>query len=144
MAPVEIELIAQLPPTEQTAPNVQYYNSARTEALADLQPGGSGPRPAAGLHLGPLRAAAGRGEDQARDVFAQLQTILDQTGSDMQHLAKASYYVFDDDAGRGFDRVRPVFFDPQRPPAASKVMVYGVGQAGRTLTMDMIAVEKEK
>ena len=84
--------------------------------------------------------AAGRGEDQAHDVFAQLQAILDQTGSDMLHLAKATYYVCDDDAGRGFDRVRPLFFDPQRPPAASKVMVHGVGQAGRTLTMDMIAV----
>ena len=58
----------------------------------------------------------------------------------MQHLAKATYYVSDDDAGRGFDRVRLRYFDPQRPPAASKVMVYGMGKAGRTLTMDMIAV----
>ena len=87
--------------------------------------------------------AAGRGEEQARDVFAQLQAILDQTGSDMRHLAKATYYVCDDDAGRGFDRVAPRVLRPGAPPAASKVMVHGVGQAGRTLTMDMIAVGSE-
>ena len=85
---------------------------------------------------------AGRGEDQVRDLFAQLQIILDQTGSDMLHLAKASYFVCDADASRGFDVMRPIAFDPLRPPAASLVMVHGVGKAGRTLTMDMIAVGK--
>ena len=76
-------------------------------------------------------------------MFAQLQEILQQTGSDMQHLAKATYYTFDDDAGRGFDRVRFQLYDPQSPPAASKVMVYGVGKSDRSLTMDMIAVGTE-
>ncbi len=33
-------------------------------------------------------------------------------------------------------------YDQERPPAASKVMVHGVGQSGRTLTMDMIAVPR--
>ena len=142
LAPVEIELIAQLPPTDKPTPSVQYYNPPDVRPLptfsrvalvhSDRQ-----------IYVSSLFArAAGRGEEQANDLFAQLKTILDQTGSDMQHLAKASYYVCDDDAGRGFDRVRPKFFDPQRPPAASKVMVYGVGQAGRTLTMDMIAVDR--
>ena len=37
--------------------------------------------------------------------------------------------------GRG-----PLVFDPERPPAASKVMVHGVGMEGRTMTVDMIAV----
>ena len=83
---------------------------------------------------------AGDGEAQARDVFDQLQAILAKTGSDMRHLAKATYYVSDDDASRGLDKMRPEFFVPQRPPAASKVTVHGVGQSDRTLTMDMIAV----
>lgn len=143
LAPVEIELIAQLPPADQAAPHVQYYTPPGLRPVPTFSRvalvRGSRQIYTAGL----FARTAGRGEDQARDVFAQLQTILDQTGSDLRHLAKASYFVFDDDAGRGFDRVRPVFFDPLRPPAASKVMVYGVGQAGRTLTMDMIAVEKE-
>jgi len=36
--------------------------------------------------------------------------------------------------------VRSSVLDPERAPAASKVTVHGVGRAGRTLTMDMIAV----
>jgi hypothetical protein len=35
-------------------------------------------------------------------------------------------------------------FDPDRPPAASKVMVHAVGMEGRTMTIDMIAVESGK
>ena len=80
-----------------------------------------------------------RGEPQAIDVFEQLQEVLRKTGSDMRHLVKATYYVSDDDAARWIDRTRPRLYDPARPPAASKVMVHGVGQAGRTMTVDMIA-----
>lgn len=50
----------------------------------------------------------------------------------------------DDDAGKAFDKLRPEFFVPQRPPAASKVTVHGVGQSDRTLSMDMIAVGGER
>jgi hypothetical protein len=52
--------------------------------------------------------------------------------------------VCDPDASRGFDIARPKFYDPEHPPAASLIMVHGVGQAGRTLTMDMIAVGSGK
>ena len=82
----------------------------------------------------------GRGQDQAIDVFDQLQNILDQTGSDLRHMAKATYYVCDDDSARGMDRVRLWRYDQDRPPAASKCLVHGVGHTSRTLTMDMIAV----
>ena len=139
---VEIELIAELPPTDKPAEAVQYYTPP------DVRPAPTFSRVALvrsqrQIYMSGLFArAAGNGEEQARNLFAQLQTILDQTGSDMQHLAKASYYVCDADASRGFDVVRPIAFDPLRPPAASLVMVHGVGQAGRTLTMDMIAVCK--
>lgn len=144
LAPVEIELIAALPLTDKPAPSVQYYNQPDVRPLPTFSRVAL-VRSERQVYISGLFArAAGRGEEQARDLFAQLQVILDQTGSDMLHLAKATYYVCDDDAGRGFDRVRPLFFDPQRPPAASKVMVYGVGQSGRTLTMDMIAVGNEK
>jgi enamine deaminase RidA (YjgF/YER057c/UK114 family) len=141
--PVEIELIAQLPAADEPAPNVRYYNSpdvrpAQTFSRVALV------RSARQIYISGLFArAAGRGEDQARDVFAQLQAILEQTGSDLRHLARATYYVCDDDAARGIDRVRYRLFDADRPPAASKLMVHGVGRAGRTLTMDMIAVGGE-
>ena len=58
----------------------------------------------------------------------------------MRHLVKATYYVSDDDAARWIDRLRPRVYDPLRPPAASKIMVHGVGMPQRTMTMDMIAV----
>jgi enamine deaminase RidA (YjgF/YER057c/UK114 family) len=142
--PVEIELIAQLPLTDTPAPSVQYYNPPDVRPLPTFSRVALVHSERQVYISGLFSRAAGRGEEQARDVFAQLQAILDQTGSDMQHLAKASYYVCDDDAGRGFDKVRPLFFDSKRPPAASKVMVYGVGRSGRTLTMDMIAVGSGK
>lgn len=140
-APVEIELIAQLP-AEGDAPaeSVRYYNPPEFRPLPTFSRvtlvHGTRWIYTSGLYA----RQSGRGEEQASDLFAQLQTILEQAGGDMQHLAKATYYVSDDDAGRGFDRVRLRYFDPQRPPAASKVMVYGMGKAGCTLTMDMIAV----
>ncbi len=83
---------------------------------------------------------AGDGAAQVGDVFAQLQEILKASGSDFRHLAKATYYVSDNDASTKLNEIRPKFYDPQRPPAASKAQVFGVGMPGRSLTLDMIAV----
>ena len=83
---------------------------------------------------------AGDGAAQVNDVFAQLQVILKASGSDLRHLAKATYYVSDNDASAKLNELRPKFYDPARPPAASKAQVLGVGMTGRSLTLDMIAV----
>ena len=138
--PVEIELIAYLPPADKPAPTVEYYNPP------DVVPSPSFSRVAL-VHSqrqifvsGLFARAKGKGEAQAGDVFDQLEAILEKAGGDTLHLAKATYYVDDDDASRGIDKARAEFLDPKRPPAASKVTVHGVGQAGRTLTVDMIAV----
>ena len=139
-APVEIELVAQLPLTDKPAETVEYYNPPAVK-----------PSPAFSrvalvrtdqqVYISGLSArAAGDGEAQARDVFAQLKSILAKTGSDLRHLAKATYYVSDDDGSRGVDLLRRELYDPGRPPAASKVTVHAVGQPDRTLTIDMIAV----
>ncbi len=85
---------------------------------------------------------AGDGAAQVNDVFAQLQDILKASGSDLRHLVKATYYVSDNDASAKLNELRPKFYDPQRPPAASKAQVFGVGLAGKSLTLDMIAVPK--
>jgi len=139
-APVEVELVAALPAADRPAAGVEFYNPPDV-------------RPSAGFsRVALVRAetqiftsslwgrAPGDAEAQARDVFDQLQSILSRTGSDMLHLAKATYYVSDDEASKALDQVRPDFLDPLRPPAASKVTVHGVGRPGRTLSMDMIAV----
>ena len=84
------------------------------------------------------------GAGQVTQVFEQLQDILKASGSDLRHLAKATYYVSDNDASAKLNELRPKFYDPQRPPAASKAQVFGVGLAGRSLTLDMIAVPATK
>jgi len=142
--PIEIELIAQLPPSDGPAPSVQYYNPPYALPLQIFSRAAL-VRSERQIYVSGLFARkAARGQDQARDVFDQLQAILKETGSDLRHMAKATYYVCDDDAARGMDRLRLWLYDQDRPPAASKLMVHGVGQASRSLTMDMIAVPSEK
>ncbi|MFM9961867.1 MAG: RidA family protein, partial [Planctomycetaceae bacterium] len=80
------------------------------------------------------------GTGQVTQVFEQLQGILEASGSDLRHLVKGTYYVSDNDVSTRFTELRPKFYDPVRPPAASKAQVFGVGQSRRTLTLDMIAV----
>lgn len=145
--PLEIEMVAQLPPSDtKSTPsqNVAFFTppefrphpvfSRVAVVRADRQ-----------IYIsGQYARAPSRGEPQGKYVFDQLQEILTKTDSDMRHLAKATYYVCDDDAARWVDRLRPTVFDPDRPPAASKLMVYGVGMVGRTMTIDMIAVPKDR
>jgi enamine deaminase RidA (YjgF/YER057c/UK114 family) len=142
--PVEIELIAQLPGADTATPSVQYYNPPDVSPLQIFSRVALVRSDRQIYTSGLFARAAGRGDDQARDVFAQLQSILAETGSDLRHLVKATYYASDDEAARGFDRVRLALFAPDCPPAASKLMVHGVGQASRGLTMDLIAVGRSQ
>ena len=86
----------------------------------------------------------GNSEAEIREIFANLGKLLDKSGSDFRHLAKATYYVSTNDASTKLGTIRPEFYDPQRPPAASKAPVMETGRDGRTITLDMIAVPREK
>jgi enamine deaminase RidA (YjgF/YER057c/UK114 family) len=140
--PVEIELIAQLPLTGESTSKVQYYNQPEVRlsplfsrvALVGTQ---------RQIYISSLFAPEPTGyrEKEALAVFDQLEAILAAAGSDLRHLAKATYYVIDDGSASGMDRVRLWRYDPASAPAASKCMVHGVGKAERTMTLDMIAVE---
>ncbi|MGQ9574633.1 MAG: RidA family protein [Thermoguttaceae bacterium] len=138
--PVEIEMIAQFPLSSRPARQVEYFTPP------EVRPSNTFSRVALlqterVIYISGLYARKpSRGEPQALDLFGQLQEILAKAGSDMRHLVKATYYVSDDDAARWIDRTRPRFYDPTCPPAASKAMVHGVAQPGRTMTVDMIAV----
>jgi enamine deaminase RidA (YjgF/YER057c/UK114 family) len=79
-------------------------------------------------------------EAEVKDVFAKLEGVLKKSGSDFKHLAKATYYVSTDDASKQLNLLRPRYYDPKRPPAASKAPVRGVGRKGDGLVLDMIAV----
>jgi enamine deaminase RidA (YjgF/YER057c/UK114 family) len=142
-APIEIELVASGGPTakddRERASNVEF-----------LTPPGMTASPVfsrvARIHRGPtiyISGLYGRkaspGAEQVKEIFATLADALRATGSDLRHLAKATYYVADDDASRALNELRPKYFDPLRPPAASKAMVRRVGRAGKTITLDMIA-----
>lgn len=90
----------------------------------------------------------GKSENNAEaeiiDIFESLTRLSESTGTDLKHLAKATYYCATDASSTKLNELRPRYYDPKRPPAASKAMVAGAGLAGRSLTIDMIAVPKAK
>ena len=139
--PIEIELIA-----------ASRADDARP-ALEFLAPPGLKPSPVFSriarvnrgdlIYVSGLYASGGlSGRDQVEDLFATLSKVLSASGSDLRHLAKATYYVSEDDASRALNDLRPKYYDPTRPPAASKAVVPGVGMEGRSITFDMIAVAR--
>lgn len=138
--PIEIELVAYGGPIEPASPAVEYLTPpgmttptiysrvARTASQETI------------FTSGLFARRDGLAKDQTEDLFAQLGEILKAADSDFRHLAKATYYVADDDASTQLNALRPNYYDPQRPPAASKAMVRSVGISGRTITLDMIAL----
>lgn len=82
------------------------------------------------------------GEEELRQLFDRTRELAEGAGSDMRHLVKATYYVSAAGSSQQHNRLRPEYYDPLRPPAASKALVEGVGRPGRTITWDMIAIPK--
>lgn len=146
----EIELIAQLPAADKPARSLEFYTPPEVRPspvfsrVALVRSEQWIYTSALFAREAPNPTTQAGGEAQAKDVFGQLKEILKQTGSDTSHLAKAMYYVCDPFASRGFDVARPAVLDPERPPAASLIMVHGIAKSGRTLSMDMIAVPSGK
>jgi enamine deaminase RidA (YjgF/YER057c/UK114 family) len=138
--PIEIELVAALPPSAEATADVEYVTPPEVRPSIVFSKVALVHAPRRIYISGQYARVPSRGEPQSKYVFAQLQEILAKTGSDMRHLAKATYYVSDHDAARWIDRTRPMVLDPVRPPAASKLMVHAMGMEGRTMTADMIAV----
>jgi len=77
-----------------------------------------------------------------RNIFSAIRQISLACGSDLEHLVKATYYVSSEEASKALNDIRPEFFNPKRPPAASKAMVRAVGISETTVLVDMIAVTK--
>jgi enamine deaminase RidA (YjgF/YER057c/UK114 family) len=85
---------------------------------------------------------SGDAQAQVRGIFDSLKGILEKSGGDFRHLVKATYYVSDGPTTDQLGKLRLEYYDPERPPAASKAAVRGVGLEGRTITMDMIGVTR--
>jgi len=141
--PIEIEMIVAAParsPPAAARDTVSYFTPPELKAsplysrVARLHGGKT-------IYVSGLYAEKpGSTEAQVRDLFASLQSALRVTAGDLRHLVKATYYCADDDASEMLNKIRPEFFDPQRPPAASKALVRGVAVPDRSMTMDLIAV----
>lgn len=141
-SPIEIEMVAWAP--EGTAPQA-------SGPIAFITPPGMKPSPVFSriavidgertLYTAGLSAVnGGVAAQEVRQIFDRLGGILKAAGSDFRHLAKATYYVADDEVSRALNELRPEFYDPERPPAASKAGVAGVGDPDSRITLDLIAV----
>ena len=146
--PIEIELIAGGGPPTADAPAMEYLTppgmTTPTIYCRVCRINHPGTIYVSGLYSDHDRAKspdpAANGDIEVQSVFAQLKNVLGKANSDFEHLAKATYYVSSDAASVSLNKLRPGYYNPQRPPAASKAVVESVGVAGLGLTMDMIAV----
>jgi len=82
----------------------------------------------------------GNADSELAAIFNLMGTILKNTGSDFRHLVKATYYVSNDVHSAKLNEIRPKYYDPLRPPAASKAMVKEVGKPQAGVSIDMIGV----
>ncbi len=140
--PIEIELIANAPkPKDANPPAIEFLTPPGMTASPVYCRVARVNAPETIYLSGLYSENPGTGTEEVESVFAQLQDTLKKSGSDLKHLAKATYYVSGDDASNQLNLLRPKFYDPKRPPAASKAMVSGVGRKDRTITFDMIAVK---
>ncbi len=141
--PLEIELIAHLPAGSFRGQEpIVFYNPEGVKPSPNFSRAAAVQIPQQLFIGGLLGQASVDGTTQVEQIFDQLEQILKEAGSDLRHLAKATYYVSDKETSSALDKLRPQYFDPTRPPAASKVTVPGVAHAGSSVVMDMIAVPK--
>ena len=133
--PAEIELVATGPRTADSRTGVEHLEPilgrySRVARVFSGQP----------VFISGLYGTAADPAAQVDEMFAQLQRLLQAAGSDVRHLVKATYYVADKAADERINALRPTIYDPEHPPAASKLTVRGTGRTGKASTFDMIAV----
>lgn len=140
---IEIELIAYAGKTTEGEP-IEYLTPSEMKAsplYSRIARINNGPT----IFISGLYGMKGTNAgDEIKEIFATLEQVAGKAGSDLKHLAKATYYVASEDASKKLNELRPNWYDPKRPPSASKAMVAGTGIAGKTITIDMIAVPKAK
>lgn len=137
--PIEIELVAAGGRAEASAPVVEYLTPPALKPSPVFSRVARVNRGALTFTGGLVGPGAGDGPAQTRAILDNLGTLMARSGSDLRHLVKATYYVADDAASQALNALRPDYYDPARPPAASKAPVPGVGD-GRAIALDMIAV----
>jgi enamine deaminase RidA (YjgF/YER057c/UK114 family) len=134
-APAEIELVAAGRRPEESRAGVEHFEVVGGRYSRVARANGGRPVFVSGLYGESPDPAA-----QVDEMFGQLQRVLQEAGSDIRHLVKATYYVSDTAADDRINTIRPTIYDAQHPPAASKIFVRGTARPGKASTFDMIAV----
>jgi enamine deaminase RidA (YjgF/YER057c/UK114 family) len=134
-APAEIELVATAVRTGETRTDVDHIEAIGGRYSRVTRANAGRPVFVSGLHGESPDPAA-----QVDEMFGELQRVLQEAGSDIRHLVKATYYVSDSAADDRINTIRPTIYDAQHPPAASKLFVRGTARPGKASTFDMIAV----
>jgi enamine deaminase RidA (YjgF/YER057c/UK114 family) len=140
--PIEIELIASAKP-RPGAPRIEYLTPPGMTASPIFARVVRVNVPQRVYTSGLFGRKEPQSAEEVHDLFAELKRIVEAGGSDLRHLAKATYYVSDETVSRLLNEIRPEYYAPDRPPAASKALVAGTGRPGRRITLDMIAVPRE-
>jgi enamine deaminase RidA (YjgF/YER057c/UK114 family) len=145
--PIEIELVVDgkriVVPSDGSG-GVQYYDPPGAKAsplYARAAIVRAGPRIFTGSVVS---QTAGDGQSEVRGMYRELESLLQEAGSDLKHMVKATYFVGNDGASRALNQVRGELYDPRRPPAASKAGVEDTGFEGRASVLDMIAVPRTR
>lgn len=141
--PMETELIAAVPPelSNQSGDTVEYLNPPH-------KPGNAvftrivRVRSDRTIYTSGLYGEASGHDGQIHDIYKRLKNLVERGGGDLNHLVKGTYYLSDDQTSKRFGEIRREYYDPKRPPAASKAKVTDVGREGKTIGLDMIAVPK--
>lgn len=139
---IEIELIAALPAESAKAADQMSFITPPMMTASPIYSKVTQINRGKRFYVSSLYGVSDDPEKQTAEIFASLNGLLAAVGSDFAHLGKATYYVSDDEASASLNKIRPNFYDPKRPPAASKAMVKGVGK-GMSINIDMIGVVKE-
>ena len=71
---------------------------------------------------------SGNAEKEVRDVFAQLRSLLQQAGTDFDHMVKATYYVTNDASSRMLGTVRQGALQSPAPTRCLQSACEGRGQ----------------
>ncbi len=141
--PIEIELIAHIPDSNKTVDRFKgvTHNWQPKEKQSPVYCRFAIVDSPTRIYLAGMTPQAGSTpEEKVKNIFKQMKETLKKTDSDLEHLVKATYYVAQDDVSSALNKVRPQFYNPKHPPAASKATVESVGEANRKISIDMIAV----
>lgn len=135
---VEIELIAASPAGNTTS--IEYINPTGvtpSPVYAKVVRINHGKK----IYLSGLYGQGNDVQTQLRSVFDALKNRMEKCGSDMDHLAKALYYISSTEASNSLTEVRKKYYNPQRPPAATKGLLNQSVLGNSHILVDMIGVQ---